>query len=89
MLYPPFYSTPTQNVQFFGVHMAQVKISRDWYASDTHPLICIYPSKALLSPNAAGEEGTFIFLSSLYTLFLTRTSCIADSKLGQVWLWCR
>lgn len=30
------YSDP--NVQFFGAHTAQVKISRDWYAANTHPM---------------------------------------------------
>ena len=36
LVIPFLFEYADPNVQFFGAHTAQVKISRDWYAPDTH-----------------------------------------------------
>ena len=48
LVVPFLFDQTDPNVQFFGAHTAQVKISRDWYAPDTqsiHP----YPHSLCLS----------------------------------------
>jgi len=37
LVVPFLFEHADPNVQFFGAHTAQVKISRDWYAADTCP----------------------------------------------------
>jgi len=38
LIVPFLFEHADPNVQFFGAHTAQVKISRDWYAPDTHSM---------------------------------------------------
>ena len=59
LVIPFLFEHADPNVQFFGAHTAQVKISRDWYVSDTHSRSTPPPSYAYRResfPTIHGDE---------------------------------
>jgi len=67
LVVPFLFEHADPNVQFFGAHTAQVKISRDWYAPDTQsmhprPLLYILTSGRASQPRMA--MSSFYFYST-------------------------